>query len=77
MHVSEMSIAMFYQENMGLGILYSQQFTGELTDSGAAVSVTCQKVHVERNKKLFQPFLTKDMIVEATCFSLRIIYVTR
>jgi len=77
MHVSEMSIATFYQENVSLNIWYSQQFTGELTDSSAAVSVTCQKEDVERKKMLFQPSLMWDMTAEATCFSLWITYVTR
>lgn len=76
MHGSEVSVVIFCRENRGLGILYSQQFTGEFTDSGAAVSVTCQKADVERNKMLFQPFLMRDMIVEETP-SLCIIYVTR
>lgn len=70
MNVSERSVAIFYQGSMGLGILYSQQFIAELTDSSAALSVTCQNVDVERLKMLFQTSLKGDRIVEAACFHL-------
>lgn len=55
-------------EKHGLGTLYSQQFIGDLTESSA--SAFCQKVDVERKKVLFQPFLMREITVEATCFSL-------